>query len=383
VTPRLSVEGGLVLRPDDCAAIGDVVLADGRIAAPGPEPTHRIDATGLLVAPAFVDLQCNGLAGRDLTVQPELMWEVGALLPRFGVGSFLPTLVSAGADVIDRAQQALTERPPAYAGAEPLGLHLEGPLIAPQRRGAHPTEALRGLADIDVSGWSRRSGVACVTLAPELDGALALIPELVARDVLVSLGHTDATAEVAGAAVDAGARGVTHLFNAMRPFAHRDPGVVGVGLADPRLHCGLIADGVHLHPTALVAAWRALTPARAVLVTDSVAATCASTSMSMSTLGGSAVVADAVAVRTPAGALAGSLLTADRAVRNVVAWTGCAASEAVRAATRTPADLLRRPAKGRLEVGADADLVLLHQDLTVAATLLRGRLVHGEVRWRS
>jgi N-acetylglucosamine-6-phosphate deacetylase len=381
VTPHLSVEGGLVLRPDGSAAVGEVVLADGRIAAPGREPAHRIDATGLLVAPAFVDLQCNGLAGMDLTVRPELMWEVGALLPRFGVGSFLPTLVSAGPDVIVRAQQVLTERPPGYAGAEPLGLHLEGPLIAPHRRGAHPAEALRAVADLDISGWSRRSGVACVTLAPELDGALALIPELVARDVLVSLGHTDASAELAGAAVDAGARGITHLFNAMRPFAHRDPGIVGVGLADPRLHCGLIADGVHSHPTALVAAWRALAPARAVLVTDSVAATCGSTSTS--TLGGSAVVADAIAVRTPTGALAGSLLTVDLAVRNVVAWTGCAVAEAVRAATRTPSDLLRCPGKGRLEVGADADLVLLHQDLSVAATLLRGRLVHGEVRWRS
>ncbi|MEX2290240.1 MAG: N-acetylglucosamine-6-phosphate deacetylase [Mycobacteriales bacterium] len=367
--------------PDGPAAAGDLVLVDGRIGEPDGAPARRADATGLLVAPALLDLQCNGFGGIDLTLEPERLWEVGTHLPRFGVGAFLPTLVSAGDVIVVRAQRALAQRPDGYRGAEPLGLHLEGPLLAKVRRGAHAAEAVRALADTDTASWSRRAGVVCVTLAPELPGVLDLVNELSQRDVLVSLGHSDATAEQASAAVDAGARSVTHLFNAMRPFGHRDPGLAGVGLADLRLSCGLIADGLHCHPTAVAAAWRALAPDRAVLVTDSVAAAGGRTTGS--TLGRERVVLEGDAVRTRAGVLAGSTLTLDAAVRNLIRWTGCSPAAAVRAATRTPADLIGCSRKGRLEPGADADVVLLHPDLTVAATVLRGEVVHGEVRWRS
>lgn len=381
MTGGIAIRDGLVLQPDGSASTADLSLVDGRIAAIGENRGRSIDAAGLIVAPAFVDLQCNGFAGIDLTLEPERLWEVGAHLPRFGVGSFLPTLVSASDEVVRRAQRALHERPDCYAGAEPLGLHLEGPLLAPARRGAHLASAMRAIADIDTSAWSRQAGIACVTLAPELPDAVPLVAELIRRRVLVSLGHSDASAEQALAAVEAGARSATHLFNAMRPFGHREPGLVGVALADRRMTSGLIADGVHCHPTAVAAAWRALAPDRAVLVSDSVAASCAPSSTS--TLGGSRVAADGHAVRTASGTLAGSLLTLDEAVRNVVRWTGCAVAEAVRAATRIPADLLCCRSKGRLEPGADADLVLLRPDLSVAATVLRGQVRHGEVRWRS
>ena len=374
--PSLIIEGGNVLG-DRGPRVQDLFVADGLISPLRSWTSQHLDASGLLVAPAFVDLQCNGFGGIDLTCQPERLWEVGLLLSRFGVGSFLPTLVSPEPEVVRRAQQSLTRRPAAYAGAEPLGLHLEGPLLAPSRRGAHAADVLVMVAELQTSSWSRECGVLCVTLAPELPGVLDLIVELSGRGVLVSLGHSDATVEQAQAAVDAGARSVTHLFNAMRPFGHREPGLAGVGLADPRLHCGVIADGVHSHPTAIAAAWRALAPNRLVLVTDSVAA--AGGEVARSTVGTLPVVVEGDVVRTTDGALAGSTLTMDAAVRNLSAWTGCSPAEAVLAATRIPADLIGCPSKGRLQPGADADLVLLRPDLTVAATVLRGELVHGRL----
>ena len=215
-----------------------------------------------------------------------------------------------------------------------------------------------------IAGWSPDAGVAVVTLAPELPGGLEVVAALVERGVVVAAGHTDATSGELEAAVAAGVSMVTHLYNAMRPFNHRDPGPVGATLAGAVPVAGLIADGVHVDPVAVAAAWRALGPGRLALVTDAVSAL--------------ALVPSDEGVRRPDGTLAGSTLGMDAAVRNLRAFTGCSLADAVTAATATPAAVLRDDSRGELVVGRRGDLVVLTPAGEVVATV-----IGGEVAWRA
>jgi N-acetylglucosamine-6-phosphate deacetylase len=367
---QLIITGADVLREGSWVA-GDLVCRDGLV-VDGPEDTGaeatRVDGSGLLVAPGFVDLQCNGGLGVDLTRAPERLWELAAALPRWGVTAWLPTIVTAPDGAIDAALAALAAGPPpGWTGAVPVGLHLEGPFLSPATRGAHPEALLREPSLDAIAGWSRAAGVAVVTLAPDLPSADEVVRALVARGVVVSLGHTPATAAGATAAIDAGARWVTHLFNAMAPLHHREPGLAGVALTDDRVHVGLIADGIHVHPAAVALAQRALGP-RLTLVTDAVAAL------------GRAPAPEAGGVRLPDGTLAGSDLPMDQAVRNLVAFSGCDAAPALDAATAAPAAVLGDTGRGHLATGARADLVLLDPDLHVVSTWVAGQLVH-DARW--
>ena len=361
----------------------------GSTAPAAPAGGRVLDARGLRVVPGFVDLQCNGGFGIDLSSEPERLWELAALLPRTGVTAWLPTVVTAAPDVRARALAALRAGPPPGASgpfAVPLGLHLEGPLLAPERRGAHPTGWLRGVDDADVGwrDWSAGAGVALVTLAPELPGALDVVRRLVDRGVVVSAGHSSATAAEATAAVDAGVRWVTHLFNAMAPLHHREPGLAGVALTDERLRVGLIADGLHAHPTAVALAARALGD-RLTLVTDAVAA--------LGLPPGPVRLGHAEATLHPAppgagpdgtggvrladGTLAGSDLALDRAVRNLSAYAGVTTEDAVRAASTVPAGLLGLDDRGAIAPGNVGDLVLLDAAGRVAATVVQGEVVPG------
>jgi N-acetylglucosamine-6-phosphate deacetylase len=332
-----------------------------------------VDATGLLVAPGFIDLQVNGAHGIDLAAEPERLWEVAAFLAGYGVTAFLPTIITSPPATRDRALAALRRRPDGHVGAEPLGLHLEGPMLNPARRGAHPPAWLRPPSAELVAGWTAEAGVALVTLAPELSGALDVVRRLVGDGVVVSAGHTAATADQLDRAATAGVTGITHLYNAMTPFSHRDPGPIGFALADPRMTAGIVADGIHVHPVAVAAAWRALGPDRLTLVTDAVAAL--GQPFGPFRLGDQQVTLGADGVRLPDGTLAGSALAMDQAVRNLVAFTGCAPPDAIGAVTATPARLLGRGAKGALGPGFDADLALLTPDLRVAGTVVAGRQV--------
>lgn len=331
---------------------------------------HDLDAAGLLVAPGYVDLQCNGGLGIDLAREPERLWDLAAGLPRLGVTAWLPTIVSSAEGTVGRALAALAAGPPdGWRGAIPLGLHLEGPFLSPAKRGAHPADRLRSPSLPAIAGWSRAAGVALVTLAPDLDGVLPVISELVARGVVVSLGHTPATVEQAIAGIEAGATWVTHLFNAMAPLHHREPGLPGVALTDGRLHVGLIPDGIHVHPRAVALAQHVLGD-RLTLVTDAVAA-----------LGqpagryGPITVGDD-GVRLADGTLAGSNLPMDQGVRNLVAFSGCAPAAAIHAASTAPASVLADPTRGTLAPGARADLVLLTEGLELVATVVGGEVLH-------
>ena len=375
-----TVQGGDVLFPDGRRA-EDLVVDDGRIAA-ATVSGATVDATGLLVAPGYVDLQINGAFGIDLMREPERLWELGERLTASGVTAFLPTIPSAPEGIVARAVEAMRHRPDGYLGAEPLGLHLEGPMLSRARRGAHDPANLRPPDPALYGDWSRADGVAMVTLAPELPGALDAVRCLTSAGVLVAAGHTDATTDEMTAGVDAGITAVTHLYNAMAPFAHREPGPIGVALTDPRLTAGLIVDGQHVHPVAVAAAWAVLGPDRLALVTDAVAAMGAAPGPS--TLGGAEVSVDEVAVRTKDGRLAGSLLAMDVAVRNLVEATGCTHDQAIRCATAVPARLVGAAGRGEIAAGNRADLVLLDPSCRVVGVVVGGHVVVDvEGRWRS
>jgi N-acetylglucosamine-6-phosphate deacetylase len=385
---ELAVVGGAVVHRDRVEA-ADVVVRDGTIVGVGPsvaipEGAEILPADGLLVSPGFVDLQVNGAHGVDVTEEPERLWEVAAVLPRYGVCAFLPTVVTSPPDALRRAMAALAHRPDGFVGAEPLGLHFEGPMLNPERRGAHEDRFLRAPDTEVIEGWTRTEGVALVTLAPELPGAGRVIAQLVANGVVVAAGHTAATVDEMDDAIDAGVSYVTHLFNAMAPFGHRQPGPVGAALTDARVTAGLIADGIHVHPTAVAVAWRVLGPERLNLVSDAVAAL--GRPHGAVRLGSQAVVLDDSGVRLPDGTLAGSALSLDEAVRNLVAYTGCAAHEAIATVTSTPARVLGLSRAGAVAPGHRADLTLLTPDLLVAGTIVAGREVHRSeqvVPWKS
>lgn len=287
----------------------------------------------------LVDLQVNGAAGHDLTSDPDRMWDVAAALPAYGVAAFLPTVITSDPRVAVRALEVLAGGPPSgWSGATPLGVHLEGPMLAPSRKGAHPEEWLRAPSAELVDGWSRDAGVAMVTLAPELPGALDVVELLVGRGVVVSVGHTAASSAEVAAAVEAGATCATHLGNAMPPMSARDPGAVGTVLASDRLVAGLIVDGHHLDPAFVRVAWRALGPDRFLSVSDTTAA------LGMpdgpARLGHRDVVVSAGTVRLPDGTLAGSAASLRDCVVRLAEQTGCSMAEAVATATTTPLRVL-------------------------------------------
>ena len=390
----LVVHGGEVLTPEG-RQHADLVIAGGWIAELRPRSgpaeeqgsDRTLDAAGLVVVPGFVDLQCNGGAGIDLTAEPERLWELAAVLPRWGVTAWLPTIVTSPEDIRRRALEVIAAEPPPGSGvrATPLGLHLEGPFLAGDRRGAHAAAHLREPDPALVAGWTRKAGVALVTLAPELPGALDLVPLLAAEGVVVALGHSSATAAQATAAVDLGARAVTHLFSAMAPLHHRAPGLVGAALTDERLTVGLIADGIHVDPVVVDLATRAL-GSRLALVTDAVAALGGPPVTSAPPgrpgvpvqLGDVEAIAHDGAVRLSDGTLAGSLLSLDRAVANLMAFAGVGLERAVAAAATTPARLLGlADERGVIRPGAAGDVVLL--DVTAAGPEVVATVVAGQV----
>jgi len=406
--PRVipALPGSGVLEP------GFVRIATGRIAEVGAgAPPGRPDlalASGVL-APGLVDLQVNGYFGVELMAAEPAGWAaVAGGLPSTGCTAFLPTFVTAP---VARLTGAL-RRAAGFAGQLPgggarvLGVHLEGPFISPARRGAHNPEWIIPASPAAV-GKLLAAGeglLRVVTLAPEVPGGMAAIGQLTAAGVLVSVGHSDATAAQVDAAADAGARMVTHLYDAQRPLHHREPGVVGQALADHRLTSGLIADLHHVSAVACAVAFAAA-PGRICLVTD--AAACAGQPPGRYLLGGQPITLPRGYGEPPHradGTLAGSALRMDLALANMVAairdlamppggddagagWvevpgpqdsrlaTDAALAAVVAAATRVPADLIGRPELGRLAPGAVADLVWLDDDLRTAATWIEGEKV--------
>jgi N-acetylglucosamine-6-phosphate deacetylase len=347
---------------------GDVDIEDGVIARLGASPAGP---EGIAV-PGFVDIHINGIAGVDfLTADPEGYRSAGEALARTGVVAYQPTFVSSDEGAYDeplRAANAAREESAAAGFPLVLGVHLEGPFLSPEWPGAHLREHLR-LPDLALAERLLEAGrVTTMTLAPELPGALELIDWLVPRHVVVSCGHSDADAAQAHAAFDRGARAITHVHNAHRRWRARDPGLGGVALVRPEVTVQAIADGVHLAPETAFGAFLAAR-ARFCLVTDAIEG--AMLDPGEYELGGRTVRLRDGMVRLPDGTLAGSVLTMDEAVRNLVA-SGADWADAVHAASTAPARLLGRDDLGRLDPGAPAHVAVLDDELRVLRTLVSG-----------
>jgi N-acetylglucosamine-6-phosphate deacetylase len=363
---RLGVRAALV---DGALIRGDVEISEGRVAAVGCSPAGHRD----LAIPGYVDLQVNGFGGVDFLSADETGYEIaGQALVRYGVTAYQPTLVSSPIDVTVEALRQLA-KVASHGGPRILGAHLEGPFISPRWKGAHDERFIIE-PDLDVAERLCQAGpVTYLTIAPELPGGFELLDWLVARGIVVSVGHTDADAAVAHRAFNRGARAVTHLHNAQRRFAARDPGISGVAQARDDVAVKVIADFVHLARETVHIAWRCAR-SRLVLVTDAISA--AGVGEGTYRLGDRTIyVTDAA--RLEDGTLAGSVLTMDRAVRNL-AELGIPVPEAVHAATAAPAQLIGRHDLGSLRPCSAADIAVLDDSLAVLRTV-----VEGEELWRA
>lgn len=349
------------------------ISEDGRIAEIESDPTVRSDE---VLSAALVDVHTHGAAGHDvMEATPEAMRAVGRFFAGRGVGAYLPTTVTAPVDVILRSLEGLAgfvERGAVSGESTPLGVHLEGPFLSHGKRGVHPEGELRR-PDVDLFRrmWEASRGtIRLMTVAPELDGAEEMVRAAVALGVRISMGHTEATAAEARAGIAAGATGATHTFNAMRALDHREPGVLGVVLDDDAVWAELICDGVHVAPEAVRMWARMKGEERGVLVTDSMSATGMPDGRYF--LGGFAVDVKDGVCRVLTGALAGSVLTMDRAVENVMRIGGVGLETAVRMGSSTPAAMIGVPDRTQVRVGAWADLCRWSADGRLVGTVIRG-----------
>ena len=363
--PQGRMRAGVVVRGGKVEA----VVADPR---DGDLPARRRDVAGLL-APGFVDLQVNGAFGSDVGVDSAALEAISRALPSTGVTAYLPTAISWPLERYGGLFDAV-ERAGAAPGARILGVHLEGPFLAPSRRGAHDPENLRPVELGALREFLSSGHVRVMTLAPELAGALAAIELIVAAGAAASAGHTDATYADVVRAADAGLTLGTHLFNAMSPLHHREPGTAGALLADPRLRTGIIADGIHVDPAVVRIAHAAKGADGLVLVTDAMQA--AGMPDGVYELSGRAVRVEAGVARLEDGTLAGATVTMDEAVRRLARFLDIGLEAAIPMATRTPARALGVERIGEIAPGADADLVVLDRDGTVEETLVAGETVY-------
>jgi N-acetylglucosamine-6-phosphate deacetylase len=383
-----AVHAARILTPLEEIRDAVVVIEDGRITAVGhrdelqlPSGSTEYAAPGMTLIPGFVDLHIHGAGGHDvMEATPEALAAVATAAARAGTTSLVAATVTAPLDATCRSLDGMArfiagvenQPPHPQPRAEFLGIHLEGPFISRARRGVHPLESIAApsVEILDRLLEAARGTVRILTLAPERPGALELIEYAASKGLLVALGHTDATYEEARAAIAHGARHAVHVFNAMRPFSHRETGVLGAVLTDPSVTAEVIADGVHVDDAALRILLATKGAARVLLVSDGTAATgMPDGSYHLGTL--DVIVNDGVC-RNREGRLAGSTLTLDRALRRMVAL-GVPLLEAVQMATLHPARRLGLAGrKGVIAAGADADLVLLTDSLEVAGVMARG-----------
>lgn len=365
--------------PDSTLVIenGKIIYAGPQKDAPNLKGIRTIDGHGCSIAPGYIDLQLNGGFGKDFTSDPGSMIEVARLLPQTGVVAFLATFITSPLDTYPQKLHAVQAAQSIQAedragGARILGAHIEGPFLNPITKGAHNQHLFQDPNDASLHFLQPLSAVRLLTLAPELPGAFQAIRKLSSQGIKISIGHSNATFEQATAGIQAGARYATHLYNAMRGMQHRDPGLVGTLLTSDEVTCGLIADGIHVHPRMIKLAFRALGTKRLTLVSDAMAA------MGMPPgkykIGDQEVIVDETTARLSDGTLAGSILRMDMAVRNMVDYCGCTPAQAIRMASTTPAEVLGIDHEtAHLRPGYRADFVLLDDHLNILKTYIGGQ----------
>jgi len=374
-TPTERIADALLLIED-----GFITEATSRTQRPLPSHARVVDLGDVALAPGLIDIHIHGGMGHDvMEAGPEALPAVEKLLASHGVSSYYPTTVTAPVDEILAALERLAnaiEAPAQVNGSElrarPLGIHLEGPFLSHAQRGVHPLESLlKPCPKLFDRFWQASRGhIKVMTIAPELEGARETIDEAVKRGVRVSLGHSDAPLGAARAAMAAGARHATHTFNAMRALGHRDPGILGLVLTNSELSADIIADGIHVDPAVVELFMKLKGPDKAVLITDATSATGMPDghyrlgSLEFEVKDGRCVIG---------GKLAGSVLTMDRALRNVMKFANLDLGQALRTATMNPATVMGiSEQRGTLAAGAEADLTVLNPQNEVIRTVIHG-----------
>jgi N-acetylglucosamine-6-phosphate deacetylase len=376
ITARLALSPVQVIEnPVIVIEDGFIVSISPRAAAPLPQNARYLDLADGIIAPGLIDIHVHGGAGHDvMQFGDDALARMERHFAKHGVTSYCPTTVTAPIEATLNALDhlALAERIPRDGDrAKPIGIHLEGPFISHAKRGVHPPENLmEPSVELFEKMWQAATGkVAVMTVAPELRGAPEMIKKAVSRGVCISLGHSNATLAEAEAGIKAGARHATHTFNAMRPLDHREPGVLGAVLADDHVSADLIADGIHVHPEVVSLFLRAKGPDRAVLITDAISAT--GMGDGKFRLGNFEVEVTGDRCEYE-GKLAGSVLTLDRAVRNIVQFANWPLQQALRLATLNPARVLGRNDIGIIAPGAKADFVVLSRIGEVQRSIING-----------
>lgn len=376
-----AIVNGTVYTPEEVISPGVVILNEGKITAVGtnddvviPDHTQRIDASGLHVAPGFIDVHIHGLLGHD--AMGAGLADVIRLLPRYGVTSFMATTLTLPDDEV---QQALTEMavildaPP--TGACCAGIHIEGPHLSPVKPGMATPEWFKPLTREEVDELQRLAGghIRMITFAPELGDAMSVIPYLVEQDIVPVIGHSDATFDQVTEAMELGLSQATHTYNAMRGLHHREPGTLGAVMYYDQIAGELIADGIHVHPAAMAILIRAKGVEHVVLISD--AAPLAGLPEGVYEWEHKPVFVKDGICRLEDGTIAGAYALLDEGLRNLVSRVGLPLEEALIPATAAAAASVGLDAKGRICEGFDADIVLLDGDLKPVTTLVNGEIV--------
>lgn len=373
-TPLERIERPWLLLED-----GVIREVGSRAASEIPKGCRVVDFGAGILAPGLVDIHIHGAAGRDVMKgDADSLDTIERFLAKHAVTSYLPTTITAPVDSTLSALESLADaiegagnRQDGELRARPRGIHIEGPFLSHARRGVHPPEnLLPPTVKMFERFWEAGRGhIRVMTIAPELPGAPEVIADAARRGVCVSLGHSDADLRSARAGIAAGARHATHTFNAMRPLRHRDPGILGAVLTDSNLSADIIADGLHVDPAIVQLFFQAKGQDRAVLITDSTAATGMPDGIYKI---GTLEMEVKRGVCLARGTLAGSTLTLDQAVRNVMQFVHCDLEQVLRPATLNPARVAGLAGKGILEVGVEADLVVLSPEGEVRNTIIGG-----------
>lgn len=396
----LLIAGGTVVSPSGMSVDTGVLVRASKIVEVGPSshlmgrnPDRIIDARGALVAPGFIDVHIHGSAGSDtMDANPSALARMCEFVSSHGVTGFLPTVMSSPIEQMLAATRATAHaawagtdsrsecdvRKRWRCGAQVLGINVEGPFLSADFRGAQPEQGIASPSP-DILHQILEAGgghVRIMTIAPEMPGAIDIVRELASQQVVASVGHSGASYGDIKDAVGAGLRHVTHTYNGMRGLHHREPGVVGAALVHDELTCEIIADGIHVHPTAVRLVAKAKGSSGTVLVTDAMRA--AGLPDGHYELGGQHVIVSRGEARLDTGVLAGSTLTMDAAVRNMIKFAGVPLHAAISMASSTPARLIGMgDRKGLIEPGMDADIVLLDAEtVQVRATLVMGDAVY-------
>jgi N-acetylglucosamine-6-phosphate deacetylase len=383
--PTILIHSGRALTPTAEIADAGILIREDVIEAIGPRSgmtlpagAQEIRATDKTAIPGFLDVHIHGAGGHDVMEgNTTALRAITRKVSEYGTTSLVATTVTASTDETLRAVEGIAgyiahQHETKVPRAEVLGIHFEGPFISKQRRGVHPAEWIQLPSAETLSRFLKAAAgnARILTIAPEVLGAAPCIDAAREAGLVVSMGHTDATYEQARAAMARGARSATHVYNAMRPFTHRDPGVIGAVLTSPDVNAELIADGVHVEEAAMKLLLMAKGAAHVTLVSDGLSATGMPDGKYM--LGSLEVIVSGGICRNAEGTLAGSTLTLDRALRNIVAL-GASLTDAVRMLTLNPATLLGIEfKKGSLRAGADADILLLDEGLHITNVWARG-----------